>query len=261
MTESDRRLGLALAAAAAIHALLLFGITLPRWAPSLSAPLTVTLSTSPSARHEPTATIAAEDQTGTDAVSRHSPAAGRSPERKRAGDTYSKTPGTGRDAADVPLLTRLTAENRRYAGSGRRQAGGSTARVSVPEAMRRRTAAADPRAAYLEQWRHLVERVGNRRLPRELLAGMGDERRLTLEVTLGADGRLIDTRIRRGSGNPELDAAAQRILHDLAPFAPFPAALRQRWRQLTFAYDWRFLPETRAGAGRVLGTPSRGAPE
>lgn len=243
MTDPDRRLALALAAAVAVHALLLFGITLPRWAPSIAAPLAVTLSTSPSARHEPTATVAADDQTGADAVSRHSRVAGRSPERGRTGDTYSKTPGTGSDAADVPLLTRLTAETARYAGSGRRQAGGSTERVSVPETMRRRTAAADPRAAYLEAWRNTVERAGNRELPRAVLAGMHGERRLTMEVTLDADGGLVDMRLRRGSGDPELDTAARRILRDMAPFAPFPAALRESWPRLTFAYDWRFLPE------------------
>lgn len=242
MTERDRRFSLALAAAFAAHALLLFGITLPKWAPSIGAPLTVTLSTAPDARHEPTATIAAADQTGSDAVSRHSPAMGRSPERGTTDNAYSKTPGRGRDAADMPLLARLVPDAERYAGSGRLQAGGSTERVLTPEAMSRRTAAADPRAAYLEEWRNTVERAGNRKLPRTVLAGMHGERRLTMEVTLNADGGLVDMRLRRGSGYPELDAASRRILQDMAPFAPFPAALREHWPRLTFAYDWRFLP-------------------
>lgn len=247
MTEPDRRFALSLTAAFAVHALLLFGVTLPKWAPSLGArtPLTVTLSTAPSARHEPTVTIAATDQSGTDSVSRHSNAMGRSPQRTEAEDAYSKTPGTGKDIADIPLLARLVPETRYYTGSGRPQAGGSSEHIFAPEAMRRRTATADPRAAYLEEWRSIVERVGNRNLPRAVLAGMGGERRLTMEVTLNADGELIDMQLRHSSGYPELDAAARQILRQMAPFDPFPQMLRERWPQLTFAYDWRFLPERR----------------
>lgn len=243
MTASDRRLGIAFAAAFTAHAALLFAVTLPNWSPSARAPLTVTLSTAPGIRQQSTTTIAAADQTGTDSTSRHSQATGESPELTEGEETRSRTPGAGENAADIPLLARLTPEADLYTGSGRRQAGGSSARVAVPETMRRRTAAADPRAAYLEAWRNVVESIGNRDLPRAILANMRGERRLTMEVTLAADGRLLDMRIRRGSGYPQLDAAAQRILREAAPFAPFPAALRERWPQLTFAYDWRFLPE------------------
>lgn len=250
MTESDRRLGIALAAAVTAHAALLFAVTLPSWSPSSTrAPLTVTLSTAPGARQQSTTTIAAADQTGTDSTSRHSRAAGDSPELTEGEETRSKTPGSGENAADIPLLARLTPQAGLYTGRGQRQAGGSSAQIAVPETMRRRTAAADPRAAYLEAWRNGVERIGNRDLPRAVLANMRGERRLTMEVTLAADGRLLDMRIRRGSGYPQLDAAARRILRDAAPFTPFPAALRERWPQLTFAYDWRFLPER----GNTLG--------
>lgn len=96
------------------------------------------------------------------------------------------------------------------------------------------------RAAYLESWRQVVERRGNRSLS-DTLVQQSAGKRLTLEVTLDADGYLLNTRVRRSSGSPALDAAAQNILRSAAPFSSFPPALRAHYQKLSFAYDWRFL--------------------
>jgi len=46
-----------------------------------------------------------------------------------------------------------------------------------------------------------------------------------IEVTIGSDGRLVQSVIRRSSGHAELDEAAMRILKLAAPYDRFPSAL------------------------------------
>lgn len=245
MTAADRRLAWTAAAALAAHALLLFGVALPAPGPQARTPLTVTLATAPGPARADSATIAATDQAGSDTVSRHGPAAAHATGEADAAPRDTAEAGTGTEAA-TPLLARNRPDARRSVPDGARRAGGGPAAAETDQRLRRRAATADSRAAYLEQWRRTVEAAGNRAFPHGLVE-RGGGRRLTVEVTLTADGDLASARIRRGSGNPDLDASALRILRDAAPFAPFPAALRERWPRLTFAYDWRFL----AGDGAV----------
>lgn len=246
MTEADRRLGLIFVAATAIHVLVLFGVVIPASGPATaSQPLTVTLSLTPDEIGGETADLIADaDQTGPDDTSYHSRTASWTVGESVLADQFSRTPGAGADAADTPLLARRNPDAGQLSGSGRRQSDGRAgdAATPEPESVLRRAAVADPRAAYLEKWRHTVERTGSRSFPHAALAGQRGEQRLTLEVTLAADGRLLAARVLRSSGNPALDAAAQRILRGMSPFEPFPAELRERWSRLTFAYDWRFLP-------------------
>jgi protein TonB len=76
-------------------------------------------------------------------------------------------------------------------------------------------------AVYLDSWRRKIERVGTMNFPdvarREKLSGTP-----VIEVTIGADGRLLQTIIRRSSGHAEIDEAAMRILKLAAPFDPIP---------------------------------------
>jgi protein TonB len=104
--------------------------------------------------------------------------------------------------------------------------------------------AADTRASdvavYIDAWRRKVERVGTVNFPdaarRRNLSGTP-----VVEVTISADGKLAEALVRRSSGQPEIDAAALRILHLAAPFDPFPPALGATHDQIRIAYEWQFL--------------------
>lgn len=95
-------------------------------------------------------------------------------------------------------------------------------------------------ADYLAEWKAKVERVGTLNFPEE-------ERRLSmegspvLEVALNADGTIAEILVRKSSGEKALDQAAIRILRLASPFDPFPRDLRDRYKILRFAYEWRFL--------------------
>jgi len=94
-------------------------------------------------------------------------------------------------------------------------------------------------ASYLDGWRRRVERIGTAHFPEQLL---GDRTlgRPTLEVAIGADGRLADIVVRRSSGDKALDQAALRILRLAAPFEPLPEHIRAEYDVLKFAYEWDF---------------------
>jgi protein TonB len=100
-------------------------------------------------------------------------------------------------------------------------------------------------AEYLDGWRRRVERIGTANYPRELLGDI-DAGRPTLEVVIGADGRLDDIVVRNSSGDKALDQAALKILRLAAPFAPLPEEIRKDYDVLRFAYEWDF--STRTGA-------------
>lgn len=102
-------------------------------------------------------------------------------------------------------------------------------------------------AAYLDDWRRRVERVGNSNYPEELRQ-RGLEGRLVLEVAVNADGTLRDLQIRRRSAHRELDEAAVRILRQAAPFPPFSSAMRTEADVLRFVYEWRFGREAVQGS-------------
>jgi protein TonB len=100
-------------------------------------------------------------------------------------------------------------------------------------------------ATYLDAWRRRVERIGTANFPARLLDQRGDTRP-TLEVVIGADGRLKDIVVRRSSGNAALDQAALTILRLAAPFEPLPDKIRAEYDALRFAYEWDFLSGRRA---------------
>ncbi len=102
-------------------------------------------------------------------------------------------------------------------------------------------------APYLDGWKRKVERLGTLNYPRD-----ARQRRMSgnpvLAVTIRADGTLHDISVQRTSGHKEIDQAALTILKLASPFDPFPAALRQKYDQLRFAYEWQFLGDQGAGA-------------
>ncbi len=95
-------------------------------------------------------------------------------------------------------------------------------------------------AGYLDGWKRRVERVGTINFP-DAARRRGMSGNPILEVAIRADGRLEQVLVRRSSGHRELDNAALRIVRLAAPFDPFPPAMRARYPELRFAYEWQFL--------------------
>lgn len=110
-------------------------------------------------------------------------------------------------------------------------------------------------AVYLDSWRRKIERVGTINFPdvarRKNLSGTP-----VIEVTIGADGRLLETKLRRGSGHAELDEAAMRILKLAAPYDPFPADLNAKHDEIRIAYEWQFLGGSPQGSSVFYADPN-----
>jgi protein TonB len=110
-------------------------------------------------------------------------------------------------------------------------------------------------AVYLDSWRRKIERVGTMNFPnaarRQKLSGTP-----VIEVTIGSDGKLLDTVVRSSSGHVEIDEAAMRILKLAAPFDPFPTELSAKHDQIRIAYEWQFLGGTSQGASILYEEPA-----
>jgi periplasmic protein TonB len=127
------------------------------------------------------------------------------------------------------------------------------------EAMQRLWIAADTResdvAVYLDSWRRKIERVGTMNFPdvarRQKLSGTP-----VIEVTIGSDGSLVQTNVRRSSGHAEIDEAAMRILKLAAPFDPFPAELSVKHDEIRIAYEWQFLGGASQGTSVFYAEPN-----
>ncbi len=127
------------------------------------------------------------------------------------------------------------------------------------EAMHQLWIAADTResdvAVYLDSWRRKIERVGTMNFPdvarREKLSGTP-----VIEVTIGSDGKLLQTTVRRSSGHVEIDEAAMRILKLAAPYDPFPGELAAKHDEIRIAYEWQFLGGASQGAGVFYAEPA-----
>lgn len=101
-------------------------------------------------------------------------------------------------------------------------------------------------APYLVAWRRKVERIGTLNFP-IAARDAGPHAAPVIEVAIAADGTLARAVIRRSSGDPALDQAALAILRLASPFDPFPPALAHRYSVLRFTYEWQFV------GGRVQG--------
>jgi len=111
-------------------------------------------------------------------------------------------------------------------------------------------------AVYLDSWRRKIERVGTMHFPdvarREKLSGTP-----VIEVTIGADGKLLQIVVRRSSGHVEIDEAAMRILKLAAPFDPFPSDLSTKHDQIRIAYEWQFLGGASQGGAVFYSEPNK----
>lgn len=94
-------------------------------------------------------------------------------------------------------------------------------------------------AAYLNAWTRKVESVGNENFPREAV-----QQKITgslrLQTVVKWDGSLIKAEILQSSGHSVLDAAALQIIQQSAPFLPFPPDIRSDTDQLVIIRTWHF---------------------
>ncbi len=94
-------------------------------------------------------------------------------------------------------------------------------------------------AAYLNEWTRKIEIVGNQSFPREAI-----RQRITgslrLQSIIKWDGSLIKAEILESSGHRILDDAALQIIHQAAPFLPFPPEIRKDYDQMAIIRTWHF---------------------
>ena len=161
-------------------------------------------------------------------------------------------------AADHPSKLPLLLENRPDLGMAPNDEGIQLRMRG--EAKQQLWIAADTResdvAVYLDGWRRKIERVGTMNFPdvarRRKLSGTP-----VIEVTIGANGQLLASVIRRSSGRAEIDAAAMRILKLAAPYDPFPGDLAANHDQIRIAYEWQFLEGAGQGSSVFYADPGK----
>jgi len=93
-------------------------------------------------------------------------------------------------------------------------------------------------AIYYDQLRRKVEDRGTRNFPENQGRKLYGE--LVMNVTVDADGRVVETEVVRGSGSKVLDRRAVAIVVASAPFGLFTAAMRQKADQLVITSRFHF---------------------
>jgi TonB family protein len=91
---------------------------------------------------------------------------------------------------------------------------------------------------YLNAWQRQVETVGYHEISRsDIIRG---NFRVQIKSIIDHMGNLIGADILQSSGNSMLDALALKILHQSAPFEPFPRDMVDNYQQLEIIRDWNF---------------------
>ena len=96
-------------------------------------------------------------------------------------------------------------------------------------------------AMYYDQLRRKIEDRGTRNFPENQGRKLYGE--LTMNVTVDAEGRVIETEIVRPSDSKLLDRRAIAIVRAAAPFGPFTAAMRRSADQLVITSRFKFTRE------------------
>jgi protein TonB len=94
-------------------------------------------------------------------------------------------------------------------------------------------------APYLENWRLLVERVGNINYP-DAAKQQRLEGELILDVVVRSNGTVDSVRILRSSGHKVLDDGAKRIVQIAGPFEPFSEEMVRDYDILHIIRTWKF---------------------
>ena len=93
-------------------------------------------------------------------------------------------------------------------------------------------------ALYYDQLRRKIEARGTRNFQENQGRKLYGE--LTMNVTVDAEGRLLQTEVVRASNSKVLDRRAVAIVRAAAPFGPFSAAMRRVADQLVVTSRFRF---------------------
>lgn len=104
-------------------------------------------------------------------------------------------------------------------------------------------------AQYVEDWRRKIERIGTLNYPEAARGKIYGSLRLT--VFIRADGSIESIDMDKASEHRVLNEAALRIIKLSAPFAPFPANLRQDTDVLAISRTWIFTNDALETTGRV----------
>lgn len=95
-------------------------------------------------------------------------------------------------------------------------------------------------ASYMNDWVAKVERVGNLNYPDEARR-QGISGNLMLQVSINTDGSVRNIRLLRSSGHKVLDDAAIRIVQLAAPYPPLPQEIRKDTDILHITRTWEFI--------------------
>lgn len=95
-------------------------------------------------------------------------------------------------------------------------------------------------ASYMNDWVAKVERVGNLNYPDEARR-QGISGSLMLQVSINTDGSVRNIRLLRSSGHKVLDDAAIRIVQLAAPYPPLPPEIRKDTDILHITRTWEFI--------------------
>ena len=96
-------------------------------------------------------------------------------------------------------------------------------------------------ALYYDSLRRRVEARGTRDFPQQ--GGQKLYGELTMNVTVDAQGHVVDAEVVRPSRSRLLDAKAVAIVHAAAPFGPFSTAMRAQADQIVVTSRFRFTRE------------------
>lgn len=264
-TEDVRndRMGFAVFLAAAVHLLLIFGLTFEaNQARHYDKQIKVTLATQPSdtdpadSKH-----IAQANQIGLDEEAQPSPRAQQVQAQQIAANDIQ--------LREVPVLTSTSrSKDKQNIKELKRDANAAKLTGINPEVdrlarelenleatlddqsrayadrprVRRLTSVSAKRAvdaAYLHGWRARLEAVGNKYYPEASLR-YGIYGELRLLVIIRQDGSLEDIQVLSSSGYAVLDEAAMKIVRLAAPFAPFPSELSATTDKLEIIRTWQF---------------------
>lgn len=108
-------------------------------------------------------------------------------------------------------------------------------------------------AQYYDQLRRRIEERGTSHFPEQ--GGQKLYGELTMNVTVDAAGRVIDTDVVRPSNSRALDLQAIAIVRAAGPFGPFTAKMRAQADQLVITSRFRFTRED--GLETTMQGPSR----
>jgi protein TonB len=93
-------------------------------------------------------------------------------------------------------------------------------------------------ARYYDKMRRTIELTGTENFPQA--AGEKLYGHLTMVITLDAKGRVLETEIANGSGNPLLDKRAQAIVRGASPFDAFTPEMKRQAEQLVVVSRFQF---------------------